>query len=50
MESPKRYVLKNKQDGVLDKGKTMDNVQKHIISTNVSSSQTFRSYLQTEVI
>jgi hypothetical protein len=31
----KRCVLKNKQDGVLDKGKTMDNVQKHNICTGV---------------
>jgi hypothetical protein len=29
--SPKRCVLKNKQDGVFDKDKTMDNVQKHNI-------------------
>jgi hypothetical protein len=43
--SPKRCVLKNTQDGVLDKDKTMDNVQKHNICTNVLLSQTFRSYL-----
>jgi hypothetical protein len=30
IQSPKR-VLKNKQDGVLDKDKMMDNVQKHNI-------------------
>jgi hypothetical protein len=29
----------------LDKDRTMDNVQKHNICTNVPSSQTFRSYL-----
>jgi hypothetical protein len=32
IQSPIRYVLKNKQDGVLDKDRTMDNVQKHSIS------------------
>jgi hypothetical protein len=42
--SPKRCVLKNKQDGFLDKDRTMDNVQKHNNCTNVPSSQTFRSY------
>jgi hypothetical protein len=31
IQSPKRCVLKNKQDGVLDKDKMMDNVQKHNI-------------------
>jgi hypothetical protein len=35
--SPKSCVLKNKQDGVLDKDRTMDNVQKHNICTNVPS-------------
>jgi hypothetical protein len=30
---------KNKQDGVLDQDKTMDNVQKHNICTHVPSSQ-----------
>jgi hypothetical protein len=35
MQSPKRYVLKNKQDGVLDKDKTKVNVQKHNICSNV---------------
>jgi hypothetical protein len=34
IQSPKRYVLKNKQDGVLDKNRTMENVQKHNICTN----------------
>jgi hypothetical protein len=29
---------------VLDKDRTMDNIQKHNISTNVPSSQIFRSY------
>jgi hypothetical protein len=42
--SLRNVVLKNKQYGVLDNDKKMDNVQKHIC-TNVSSSQTFRSYL-----
>jgi hypothetical protein len=50
IQSPKGCVLKNKQDGVLDKDKTMDNVQKHSICTNVPSSQTFRSYLHVEVM
>jgi hypothetical protein len=31
VQSPKRCVLTNKQDSVLDKDKTMDNVQKHNI-------------------
>jgi hypothetical protein len=34
-----------KQDGVSDKNRTIDNVQKHNICVNISSSQTFRSYL-----
>jgi hypothetical protein len=34
-----------KQDGVLDKNRMMDNVQKHNIFITVLS-QTFRSYLQ----
>jgi hypothetical protein len=37
-------VLKYKQDGVLDKNRAMDNVQKHNSCINVPSSQTFRSY------
>jgi hypothetical protein len=41
---PKRCVLKNKQGGVFDKNRTMDNVQEHNICTNVPSSQTSRSY------
>jgi hypothetical protein len=45
IQSPKHCVLKNKQDGGLDKDKMMDNVQKHNICTNVPLSQTFRSYL-----
>jgi hypothetical protein len=39
------FRRKNKQDFNLDKDKTMDNVQKHNICTNVPSAQTFRSYL-----
>jgi hypothetical protein len=31
IQSPKRCVLKKKQDGVLGKDKTMGNVQKHNI-------------------
>jgi hypothetical protein len=46
IQSPKRCVLKYNQDGVLDKNRTMDNVQKHNICTNLTSSQTFRSYLR----
>jgi hypothetical protein len=33
IRSPKRRVLRNKQDGVLDDDKTMDNVQKYNICT-----------------
>jgi hypothetical protein len=36
--------MKGKQDDVLDKDKTMNNVQERNICTNVPSSQTFRSY------
>jgi hypothetical protein len=43
MQSPKRRVLKEKQGNILDKDKTMDNVHKRNIFTNLSSSQTFRS-------
>jgi hypothetical protein len=38
--------LNYKQDGVLDKDRMMDNVQKQNICGNVPSSQTFSSYLQ----
>jgi hypothetical protein len=42
MQSPKRCVLKNKQDGVLDKDKKMDNVQKHnICKDNSVNRRTF---------
>jgi hypothetical protein len=34
LQSLKRCVLKYKQDGVLDKNRMMDNVQKHIICTD----------------
>jgi hypothetical protein len=34
IQSPKRRVLKNKQDSLLDKDKTMDNVRKHNICNN----------------
>jgi hypothetical protein len=44
MQSPKRCVLKYQEDGALDENRTMDNVQKHNICTNVPSSQTFRPY------
>jgi hypothetical protein len=33
IQSPKRRVLKNKQGGVLDKDKSLDNVQKYNICT-----------------
>jgi hypothetical protein len=36
-QSPKRFVLKHKQGDVLYKNRTMDNVQKHNIHTNVPS-------------
>jgi hypothetical protein len=36
--------FKYKQDGLLDKNRTIDNVQKHSIRTDVLSSQTFRNY------
>jgi hypothetical protein len=35
--------LKNKHDGVLDKGRMMDNFQKHNICINVPLSQAFFS-------
>jgi hypothetical protein len=38
-------VSKYKQDGILDKDETMDNVQERNNRTNLPSSQTFRSYL-----
>jgi hypothetical protein len=47
IQSPRRCVLKNKEDGVLDQDKTMANVQEHNICTNVPSSQTLRSYSHT---
>jgi hypothetical protein len=34
IQSPKLCVLENIQDGVLDKHRTMENVQKHNICTN----------------
>jgi hypothetical protein len=34
IQAPKRCVLKNKHDGVLDQDRTMDNVQKHNIYTD----------------
>jgi hypothetical protein len=36
IQSPKRCVLKDKHEGVLDKDKTMDNVQKRHICKNKS--------------
>jgi hypothetical protein len=45
MQSPKRCDLKEKQDGILDKDKTMNNVQKRNICINVLLSQFFRSYI-----
>jgi hypothetical protein len=35
IQSPKRCVLKHKQDEILDKDETMDNVQKHNFCTNI---------------
>jgi hypothetical protein len=43
--SLRNAVLKYKQDNILDKTWTRDNVQKHNICTNVPSSQAFRSYV-----
>jgi hypothetical protein len=37
IQSPKHCVLKYKQDGVSDKNRTMDNVQKHNICTSYAS-------------
>jgi hypothetical protein len=34
IQFPKRYVLKQKQDDILNKDKTIDNVQKRNICTN----------------
>jgi hypothetical protein len=44
IQFPQHFVLKNEQDGSLDKDNMMHNVQKHNICTNVPLSQTFRSY------
>jgi hypothetical protein len=44
IQSPKRVLKKTGQ--FLDKDRTMVDVQKHNIFTNVPSSQTIRSYLQ----
>jgi hypothetical protein len=44
IQSPKRCGLKYKQDGVLNKNRTMDNAKKYNICTNVPLSQTFRFY------
>jgi hypothetical protein len=41
IQSPKRCVLRHKQDDNLDKDETMDNVQEHNNCTNLPSSQTF---------
>jgi hypothetical protein len=45
IQSPKVVFCKINRNVFLDKDRTMDNVQKHNICTNVPSSQTFRSYL-----
>jgi hypothetical protein len=39
--SLRNVVLNKKQDGVLNKNRTMDNVPKHNSCINVPSSQTF---------
>jgi hypothetical protein len=49
IQSPKRCDLKHKQDDILDKDQTMDNVQEPNICTNLPSSENFRSYLQQRV-
>jgi hypothetical protein len=45
IRSLKCCVLKYKQDGVLDKNRMLDNVQKHNVCTNGPSSKNFRSYV-----
>jgi hypothetical protein len=40
---------KNIQDGSLDKDKTMDNVQKHNISTVIFHYQEWQTYLRKEL-
>jgi hypothetical protein len=35
IQCSKRYVLKYKHDGILDKNRMMDNVQKHNICTDM---------------
>jgi hypothetical protein len=47
--SLQNVVLKYKQDGVLDKNRMMDNVQKHNICTNVPSLHALRSYLKAKI-
>jgi hypothetical protein len=42
---PKRSVLRKKQDGFLDKDKTMDNVREHSNHIDLPPPLTFRSYL-----
>jgi hypothetical protein len=42
IQSPKRCVSKSKQDGVLDKNRTMNNVKKYNICINVPLSQISR--------
>jgi hypothetical protein len=45
---PKRSVLKKKkQDGFLDKDKTMDNVQEHSNHIDLTSPLTFKSNIKT---
>jgi hypothetical protein len=44
IQSPKRCVLKYKQDGFLDKIRAMDNAQGLNICTNVPTLQAFRTY------
>jgi hypothetical protein len=44
IQFPKHCVLEDKQDNLSDKDKTIDNVQKRNICTNVPLLQTFRSF------
>jgi hypothetical protein len=50
IESSLQNVFRKINRTVFSDDRMMDNVKKHIISTNVSLSQTFRSYLQNSFI
>jgi hypothetical protein len=46
IQSPKRCVLKYKQDGVMDKNRAMDNVQKHDICPVIVAIFVFLTYIK----